>query len=661
MRRISLYSLSLLTLVLAACSDSNVVEDFTPAISGHLLTISENSLRFPAEGGTKEAYVTSSQSPWNFTDIPAWVGFNPMSGKSSAGVKVTAQPYSQGDGTRTTIVYLNSTDPSWAYKEPITITQDPDKAYIEVVGSKSLDFSGAASSQEVEVKTNIEIVPTPSDDWIKPTMDDNKLIVSVDENLTDASRSGEIALVGARTEIISVVQRAAKVTGEKSTINFSNYGEQKTYSFDCETSWSTCCTADWINVTPDKGTPDVKQFTITTLSNNSPNSRKEYVYLNVGDHQKLEVPIQQEGISIQASPTSLTFTPESNSKTINVISNTTWEVVTLPDWITASAESGRETQELTLTASENPNSTSRNGEVLIGRKGQTYGAGISVRQEAMSISADYNLLQFSDKASSQSVSVTTPGTWKASPKSNWIMVSPKDGSGNTTMTVTVTENMSEDERIGDIELTAGTTTKGIKVVQAGKFFKYGDGDLTIGSTGGNLSISLETNDKWTVGSFSADWLKCDKLQGDGADELIVVVADNPSMKERSGSFVIIPENTNPIKVAVTQKGRYLTVDQTILNYFSNGGNKSLVVSTDGQIQASTSADWVAATITDGNVVKIKVERNIEQTNREAKLTISLSDLATNEEYSVGVTIRQTSMSNVIGIKDYGEDMDWNEN
>lgn len=76
-------------------------------------------------------------------------------------------------------------------------------------------------------------------------------------------------------------------------------------------------------------------------------------------------------------------------------------------------------------------------------------------------------LTFESEISAAKLTVTSSGSWAAGELPDWIAVTPAEGEDGERITVSVTENKSEDNRTGIFTFTYGTTSATISVTQYG--------------------------------------------------------------------------------------------------------------------------------------------------------------------------------------------------
>lgn len=645
-----------------SCQDSGVSEDFIPSIEGHYIEISQNSLSFPSKGGELKAELTTNKSPWAFTESPDWMTISPKEGENSATVTFSAEENLSADITRTSVFYLMSTDENWKYRHFMSAQQTAAIPYLDL-SSYSLQFKGGMSSERVLATTNTKFNAICSDSWVHAEVSEscNTVDISVDENLTGLSRTATVQLNGTINKAITITQQAADLTGESDELHFTCDEGSIQVKFESEASWTAMTSSQWIEVTPEEGKAGNNSIQISVTANTSQNERIDYVYLKIGETSKLQIPIRQDGVYINTDVKMVEFSASTSTQKIIVNSNIVWEIVSCPDWITPSVMSLKGDGEIVLTAEENPNTSNRDGVVKIGQPGFSYAIDVTVKQSGMSLSSNANIINFDDQAQSKTINLNTVGKWSAESNVDWITISPISGSGVSEITISVTENTLEQERAGQVSVKVGNLEETIKVIQTGKYFSYSANELSVGSTGGTIKLSLITNEKWSIEKpENTDWMQIKGLEGAGNTTVDIVLDDNPSIKARECTLRVIPENSPEVQIPISQSGRFLTIDHTALYFFAKGGtSEAIIIDTDGEISISCSLDWITINRPSDKIFTVTAERSMLLDPREGVIQISLTNLANDEKYSVELKVTQKAVSEVFECTDYDEDEDWN--
>jgi len=109
---------------------------------------------------------------------------------------------------------------------------------------------------------------------------------------------------------------------------------------------------------------------------------------------------------------------------------------------------------------------------------------------------------------------------------------------------------------------------------------------------------------------------------------------------------------------VTQDGKYLTVSPESLNFSSEGGTKTVTVSTDGTFTAMNmvGGNWFSVS-TNGNTITIDVPANYETESRSGSVWVYLTDLSEgwlSRDISIIQDGNDHTFKGDVTFEDYGE-------
>jgi uncharacterized beta-barrel protein YwiB (DUF1934 family) len=356
---------------------------------------------------------------------------------------------------------------------------------------------------------------------------------------------------------------------------------------------------------------------------------------------------------------SLDFDSYSGSKTVDVTSNTEWQVISSNDWIITTPDSkGSENIVAQVGVTENASIYGRSGKVSFSLPEYSLFKEVKVNQSGKSISLDEDDLLFSDVASTQTVEITTDGNWAVSSSDEWISVSPQSGSGDGILTVSVSENKGQIERHGTLTINMAESSTIISVEQTGKYFKVENSDLTMSSRAGKIRVSISTNDTWQVTTQDeADWISFSSNQGKGDIDMDIILADNPSLNNRSATVEFSTSSGYVISLDVEQAARYLTLSGTGYYYYYKAFTSDpITIDTDGDYEVLQTGDWYTVDHV-GNVLTISASQNDTDDFRYGKLEVRLNDLAEGEK-SMTVGIAQSPRNSKFDYSDYDKDSNW---
>ena len=520
----------------------------------------------------------------------------------------------------------------------------------------------------VDVSSNVDWKVSESDSWLTvEKVDNSKLKISFQENLSNSSRSAMVSLYASGNygdevySTLTVTQAEAGVTGEKNQINFSVNGETKTMDFSSEVSW-TCHASDasWLSVNPEKGNASDSKVQITALANESAKSRSGYVYIRIGNTDKLAIPVYQDGILLSSDIEKMDFAAGAGTKQLTLSSNIGWKVQSVSaSWISVDPMEGEASDAATVNVKvqDNPNVEQRTGTIVLGKEGFSGNLTIKVSQAGKSFGELPEALQFENTAGSQSVNIVTDGVWDAVTDDAWIHLSATSGEGPGTLNISVDANPNNEARSGQVNVSVGLTTKVISVVQVGRYINISCDDVLTKSTPSTVRISIESNQEWTVSS-DVDWMKSSVSHETGNAEVKVEVADNPSVNSRSGKITIATENETKV-LSFTQPGRTLTVDRTSLEFSAKGGTSdAIVVTTDGKYSVAASDSWITVEET-SNTFVVKVGKLEGEESRTGSVVVSLTDLANGEKLERTIQVKQLPNQVYISKDVFDADEEWN--
>ena len=265
---------------------------------------------------------------------------------------------------------------------------------------------------------------------------------------------------------------------------FNNTAGSVNVTINSEANWTVTTSSSWIEVSPTSGNPGTSTITVNVAPNTSTSERTGYVIISIGGNQRIQIPVRQRGIYVETEQSELSFTASGGSQELVILSNTTWTVSSTPAWITVSLNNGNGDGRIRVTAEDNPNTTNRTGVIHITQTGLNIDVSVAITQSGKTFDVNTTVLNFEDKQETQTVSILTDGTWNAQTNETWIAVSPSSASGNSTLSVTVSENPEDNERIGQLIVTMGDKSAAIHVVQKGKFFTVSNSLLSYTSKGG---------------------------------------------------------------------------------------------------------------------------------------------------------------------------------
>lgn len=424
----------------------------------------------------------------------------------------------------------------------LTVTPQPPCQYTVNPTSGSAPFGGSDGSFNIQTGPTCAWTATASDaTWIRIT--------------SPASGTGSRALNYTILPSVSIQQRNGSITVNGQVYSIAQFGISCSFAIqpshilataatgqatvNITASGATCAwTASGLNVTPVGGTGS-GSVTVTVPPNPAPGSRTLSATIA---NQLLSV--DQTGISCSASlsPYSASSPAAGGQGGVQVTTpaGCAYGTVSGPSWISVtSGASGTGSGPLVYSVEPNSRTETRSGSLTIG--GQTF----QLSQDALpcSVTLDASALGSPHGAAggAGTVALTTNGancSWTASSQVPWASLSRQSGTGNATIGVTVSSNVSSTtQRSGSLIINGQT----VNISQGGTVCTY-ELRSTIGSvsaTGGNGAVGTIAPAACTWSAVANDnWLAITSSGTGGSADVNFSVLANPIASPRSGTLTI---------------------------------------------------------------------------------------------------------------------------
>lgn len=640
---------------------------------------------------------------WRFTQTPEWLSFSQMEGTGSPvdlTFSLTENP--SISTSRSAAFYLESAMPEFEMKRMYTALQGvqdmnfslkANSADVNDWSTESALFTSEGGNLELHINSNFAWhVREPNDqvDFVQfsQVADSGDCVIMAkvlpNDYLDGTSRSNTFYFYDDSLYscwyTYTIYQAPPKGSESMSyrTLKYSKEGGTQTLSLGSATNYRVECDLAWASVTPLEGTGKV-DLTISVLKNETTKARSGYVYLFVNDVLKMQIALEQAAYQMTLLEKEVRFEADSKPQTMKLLTvDGPWKASVIglspsktpstkaatsdESWLTVSPMSGEagENIPITFSAAVNNSLSSRKVTVLFERTdGIVQSVSLTVTQDGRYFNfGDYeNGVTLGPDAQTKQCIFSGDLPWTASTSDSWITV--KTTSGGTTsnaFTFSVTANATQESRVGEIIFKYEGGEKKFAVLQESAYLNTSSSIIEFPSTGGTHELSVSTNGMWTLGEC-ADWLSTTVITEGGLSYptvLKLTAPDNPSANDRSTTVTLVMGvNKSEKKLAVTQKGRYLRVPVTEVNFFLKGGKRSFYIESDGKLSISSSESWLTAKLETGNMLYLTASENTSGKERSATVTVTVTGL-TSGELKQTITVKQLN-SNVIEREEYGED------
>jgi|GEM_PF-3992061 len=187
-------------------------------------------------------------------------------------------------------------------------------------------------------------------------------------------------------------------------------------------------------------------------------------------------------------------------------------------------------------------------------------AGCNKEKEEPTLSVAPTSITAKAEATTSSVKVSSNSGWTVKSSESWVTVSPVQGNGDATVSVTVAENTVASAREATLTFSCGTKSATVKVSQeaaviSGPYLAVTPSALTSTAAEAQLALAVTANTAWTAAG--PDWVTLTPARGDGDASITVALAANTG-EARSGEIVFTYDTDKTAKVSVSQEAAAAT-------------------------------------------------------------------------------------------------------
>ena len=245
------------------------------------------------------------------------------------------------------------------------------------------------------------------------------------------------------------------------------------------------------------------------------------------------------------------------------------------------------------------------------------------------------------------ISVTSPYSWSATSKNNWITINTKTGiAGTESLTFTIDSNKVTEERKGTIVVKNAdyNLVAELYIIQ-GAFIPEltaSVSNITTDSVGAEKTTTITSNISW-LASCDADWVTLSQTSGkEGKTTLKVSIKENSDTSIRNTTIKVFNSEYDIVKEINVTQAEFeptLEVSNSKLTSTASGETKSVTVTSNISWKATCDVTWVTLSQTSGyegqTTLKVTTDQNTTTSDRNA--TIKL----TNNVYGVTKEIKVT--------------------
>ena len=633
-----LFLLAAVGLIFTACEGGGDVEEenggtpFVPEI-----TISPKDLTFGCNGGEQAVDITANFE-YEYSTSADWLTIE----KSEKGISVTVPNYVDVEERTAEITISNE---KYGISEVVKATQ---RAFVPewTIEPESLTFTVEGGTQEIAITANFEYAYSTNADWLTIEKSEGGVKVTAQTNVEDKERTAKITISNEKYGISKVVKVAQgafvpEITISPDELSFLVEGGEQEVAITANFEYKVSEKADWLSVEQtetgllvkvDKSERVESRYADIVLTN------KEY------EVEKF-ISVSQAAFepSITIKPSVITFSVNGGEQEIIITSNVEYEVSKKADWLSVEqTETG-----LLVTAKESKNTSERSAYISIINEKYSITKTIDIVQEAWvpKIELAQQSVEVEFEPAEYEVAVTSPYSWEATTKNDWIVVESETGiAGEEKLKFTTLRNEEEQERKGTITLKNTDYNLVAELYVTQKAFvpaiTINPETMTFSVGGGTQEIAITANFEYTYSS-NADWLTIKKSE----KGISVTVPNYVDVEERTAEITISNEKYGVSKVVNVTQGAFvpaITIEPESLAFAVGGGTQEIAITANFEYKYSTNANWLTIEKSDKGI-SVTVPNYVEVEERTAEITIS------NEKYGISKVVKATQRAFVPAI------------
>ena len=553
----------------------------------------------------------STNVAWSATVSADWLTMSPSSGEAGKNsVKVEVEENRTGQPRSATITI---SDKESMQKVSVTVRQEALKASL-TVSPESLEFSANKGEEMLNVTSNTDWVITKDAEWITLDSDKGKglatIAAGVTENTSLTSRTGSITVStsdGSVKKTVSVRQSGADVvfSVDKNEHSVAAAGGDFTVKVTRNIGYKINSQPEWVKQTGKVPSGNTDTYTFTAEANTSTEAREGVIVFCNDNNECVPVTVKQAGANatLSVSPAELTFTANTESKSLDVTSNTAWTAASGASWAKLNKTNGSGNAQIAVTAEENTAITQRSATITIKTADGKASATVKVTQSAANVifSVDKNEHSVAAAGGDFTVKVTRNIGYKINSQPEWVKQTGKVPSGNTdTYTFTAEANTSTEAREGVIVFcNDNNECIQVTVKQAGAkaSLSVSPAELTFTAKPESKSFSVSSNTDWSVAS-SADWVKIGTTSGSGNSHVTASAEENTATTQRTATITLKTTDgkaTATIKVTQNPADVVFSIDIKEFSIDAKGEEITIKIKHNSAYSVKSMPDWVNQT------------------------------------------------------------------
>ena len=384
-----------------------------------------------------------------------------------------------------------------------------------------------------------------------------KVTVAQNTNLSTRTTTIKFTLQDGTSNKLNVItapwQDKIEVSVRKKNIGFE--GGSFTIDVKSNISWTVSTNKTWVTLSKTKGEGN-DNITVTVAPNSSATKDTAKVVYKTKNVVWSNTFIYRDVENISVSPSSQDVSYLGGEVPINITSNTSWTISSDKDWVTFSETQGSGNKTITATVAPNTTKAKDVATITITTKYAKIQATTKINRDVETISVSPSSQDISCLGGEVSISVTSNTSWTISSDKDFVTFSETQGSGNKTITATVSPNITKAKDV----VTITVTTKYAKIP---KYTKINRDVENISVTPTSLytscivgkieSVNITSNTLWTASS-NKSWATLSKISGTGNASVVITVASEVKTKTDTAIITFTTSSGKSATITIYRTG-----------------------------------------------------------------------------------------------------------
>ena len=396
--------------------------------------------------------------------------------------------------------------------------------------------------------------------------------------------------------------------------------------------------SDWICLNSLEGDPGKTTLSLVAASANTTKQDRTGKIVISNGKVKRTVTVRQYGYTFDVKyNSSFHFAnDETVQRSIQLTTKGGWEIDSIPYWLNVNPSFGEGNAIITVSPkSQNYSTEDNNINLIIKSTLNSFADTIPVSQDAFLFKVGKQSHTFTSPIGSDNSVLTVPISCKGdaviTTDSEWISIDKTYVTEEGILTVSVSDNFTENERTGTITVNSliSSNTSTITITQVPYLFDNLDKSIDFSAPANEVVEQIICSGKWAV-TCPDTWVALTPSTISGNGSLLIRVQENTQPIDRSSTITVsCKDNPSLFKhININQTQHLFDLDTTRLEFgpLEFDVDKKVKVNASFQWTAYANADWISVNNDpDHNEVLIRTLANTDTVRRSSTVVVKSND------------------------------------